>query len=387
MKFVVAGVGTVGKWVASFLAMNSKVKEILIGDIDQKKAETVARDLKSRKITHTKMDVTNIEETAKLLDGAEVFINTAGYQFNVPAMKAALKAHVNYVDPGGLFHVTREQYELNNAFKSANLTALLCMGGAPGNTNIMARYAADQLDSIEEIGVFDCVHDIGEETGPIRFSWHIDSVLDGLIKNPIIFKDGKYIELQPFAGKEEIYLPEPLGLTEVIFRIHSEVFSLPISFKDKGIKYVYFKGGHPRIFTEKAKFLMDLGLANTTPINVDGKEVVPREVLRQLYNSLKPKDEIPEYIGVLRVLVKGKQGRKKVTFTIESIYKTPKGLDLVGMGTAMPLTIATLMLAREEITQTGTLFPEMCIDPQKYFKELKKMGVQPPIVKIERPLI
>ena len=387
MKFVVIGAGTVGKWVVSLLATNSKINTIIVGDIDTKKAENVIKEVSSSKVLFRKVDITDVKTTAELIKGSDLVINTAGYQFNLYGMKSALKAGVNYVDPGGLFHITKEQYKLNDEFKKSGLIALLCMGAAPGNTNLMAKYGVDQLDSVDEIGVFDCVHDISEEDAPIKFSWHMDSVLDGLIKEPIIYKNGDYIKLKPFDGKEEIYLPDPIGRIEVIYRIHSEVFSLPISFKDKGIKFVYFKGGHSPIFTEKAKFLIDLGLADTKAHIINGKEIVPREILRHLYSELIPKDHKPEYFGILRVIVKGKKNRKKTTITIESLYKAPKGMDMIGIGTAMPLTVAGLMIARNEITRTGTLFPETCIDPNKYFKELKKMGIKSPIVRVEHSLV
>ncbi|MHC1591358.1 MAG: saccharopine dehydrogenase family protein [Candidatus Helarchaeales archaeon] len=387
MKVVIAGVGTVGKWVASFLSTKSSIKEILLGDIDENKLNDVSARLKNDKISIKKMDVRNVDETANILKDSDLFINCAGYQFNISAMKSALKARVNYMDPGGLFHVTKKQHELNDDFRKEDLLAISCMGGAPGTTNIMARYAVDRLDSVEEIGIFDCIHEIGDENTPINFAWHVDSILDGLSKNPIIFKDGKYIELKPFDGREEIYLPQPLGMTEVIYRIHSEVLSLPISFKDKGVKFVYFKGGHPKKFIEKAKFLIDMGLASKNPVKIGENEISPRELLRHLYNAIDREDEVPEFFGLIRVVVKGKKDNKKMNYVIESSYKTSKGIDLVGIGTALPMVVTAMMMLKNQISQKGVLFPEQCIEPIKFFKNLKKMGVQPPVVRIEQPMI
>ncbi|MGQ4874490.1 MAG: saccharopine dehydrogenase family protein [Promethearchaeia archaeon] len=387
MRFSICGIGKVGKWVASLLSVKAKKSEIIMGDIDEISGNRILENLKLRNAEFKKTDITDVDATVKLIKGSDVFINTAGYQFNIFAMKAALKAGVNYLDPGGLFHITKDQYKLNDTFEDKNLTALLCMGGAPGTTNIMARYGADLMDSVDEIGVYDCVHELSKGETPISFAWHIDSIIDGLMQKPIIFKDGEYKTLEPFTGKENIYLPEPLGLTEVFYRIHSEVFSLPISFKEKGIKYVYFKGGHPKELTEKVKFLIDIGLANKEPLKIKDNLIVPRDLLIKLYNKINPEDSVSEYLGVLRVHVKGKKNKKKKECILESIYKTPKGVDLVGIGTAMPLVISALMLANGEIEEKGVLFPEMCIEPKSFFKKLKRMGASPPTVIIKEPLV
>ena len=40
-------------------------------------------------------------------------LNATDYPFNLDVMRAALAARVPYADLGGLFHMTRRQYELD----------------------------------------------------------------------------------------------------------------------------------------------------------------------------------------------------------------------------------------------------------------------------------
>jgi saccharopine dehydrogenase (NAD+, L-lysine-forming) len=61
-----------------------------------------------------------------------------------------LQAEVNYIDLGGLFHTTRKQLELHERFQAINRIALIGMGAAPGISNILVRYAVNQLESVRE---------------------------------------------------------------------------------------------------------------------------------------------------------------------------------------------------------------------------------------------
>ena len=91
---------------------------------------------------------------ARALRGAAVVVHCAPYAFNLGVMQAALEAGCHYVDLGGLFHTTRRQLRLDREFRRAGLLAVLGMGSAPGITNVMARLAADLLDGVRAIRVY-----------------------------------------------------------------------------------------------------------------------------------------------------------------------------------------------------------------------------------------
>ena len=57
-------------------------------------------------------------------------------------MEACLEAGVNYIDLGGLYHVTKRQLELSPKFEQRGLLAMLGVGSAPGKTNLLAARAA-----------------------------------------------------------------------------------------------------------------------------------------------------------------------------------------------------------------------------------------------------
>ena len=57
-------------------------------------------------------------------------------------MRACLEVSAHYIDLGGLFHITRKQFELQEEFAAAGLTAVLGMGSTPRKLPIRRWYDA-----------------------------------------------------------------------------------------------------------------------------------------------------------------------------------------------------------------------------------------------------
>jgi len=126
----------------------TSVDEVIIADRDTElAADVVALIPEGRsKVSVTQTDVTDRQGLVDTLRGADAVLNAVRYYFNLEVMSACLEAGTHYTDLGGLFHVTRKQLDLHAAFAEAGLTAVLCMGSAPGVSNIQARFAADRVN-------------------------------------------------------------------------------------------------------------------------------------------------------------------------------------------------------------------------------------------------
>nr|HID14548.1 saccharopine dehydrogenase [Anaerolineae bacterium] len=156
MKIVVlGGAGKMGCIAVQDLAGDQRVEEVVIADRDLAQARTVAEVINSPKVSIQRVDVTDHDALVSVLRGADTCLNATVYYFNFQVMEACLEAGVDYTDLGGLFHTTRKQLELNDRFSEARLSAVLGMGSAPGVPNVQARYAADRLDTIEYIRIYD----------------------------------------------------------------------------------------------------------------------------------------------------------------------------------------------------------------------------------------
>lgn len=379
MKLVILGAGLQGGIVATDLCdpqLSPGEKDLTICDYDFAKAKEIADKLRIKAL---KCDVTDHDALIETIKGANVVINCVQYNWNVDIMRACLEVNAHYIDLGGLFHVTREQFALHEDFKSAGLTAVLGMGSTPGTMNVMAGYAASKLDTVREAHAICACGDFTKTNAVIGIPYSLLTVMEEHTMDPWILKDG---ELQPVpagSGKEMIPFSEPIGLAEAFYCIHSEPAQFARSFKEKGIKEASFKLSLPHEFEERVRFLADLGFSSEEPITVGGQEVNPLRTMVNVVNRY-----LERYDGsqdgelndsdVLRAVVRGTKDGVEKEIIVESVIRTSEkwGFMAGALDTGVPPSIVAQMLCNGQITERGALAGEQCVPPIPYFKELAK---------------
>jgi saccharopine dehydrogenase-like NADP-dependent oxidoreductase len=209
---VVGATGTIGKRVTAFL--------------EEWDADVARRDFRLEGAEH--VDARDPASLARALDGADVIVNAADYRLNLDVMRGALSAGAHYVDLGGLFHVTRQQLELDDDFGAAGLTAVLGMGSAPGKTNLLAAAAARRLgrDPVS-LEIWAATRDPAAANHPFPAPYSVQTLRDELQMRPVVLRGGELEEVEPLSGGAERELPEPVGRVRVIYTLHSELATLP----------------------------------------------------------------------------------------------------------------------------------------------------------------
>ncbi|MCP4142453.1 MAG: hypothetical protein GY755_19620 [Chloroflexi bacterium] len=376
--FVLGGAGKMGCISVQSLALDDRVDEVVIADVNMEQAQLVADYLDSPKISIQKVDIKDEENLVKALGGSDVCLNAAIYYFNLNVMEACLKAGVHYTDMGGLFYGTREQLKLHERFSDAGISAVLCMGSAPGVPNIQTRYAADRLDTIESIKIYDGIKPPPPDD--LRFSYAVPTIIDELTVEPMVFENGEFVAKPPLSGFEDYWFEPPLGMIPMHLSLHSEVATLPITFKDKGVKECFFKinyWGMAKETVEKIRVLADFGFANAEPVDVKGSSVSPRDfsisLLADYVHSVRdllapPAVEPPNWTKEIVTEIHGTKDGEEITYRLGTL--TCKG----ALPTGLLPAIAAIWLAEGRI-ESGVYPPEACLDPEDFFAELEKREV------------
>jgi saccharopine dehydrogenase-like NADP-dependent oxidoreductase len=382
MKYVViGGAGAMGRITVKDLVETAPIRdEIIIADYDMEKAQSLAKSFTRKGVSAVKVDVNNLEKTVKDLSGASIIINCVQYQYNIALMEIALALNAHYVDLGGLFYMTRQQMELHKQFKDKKKTALIGMGAAPGITNIMARFAADELDIVKEIHIRLASKDQTRYVPKpaLATSYSLKTILQEFSFEPAVFTKGKFKFVKPMSGAEPHRFPLPVGIQSPMYTLHSEVATLPLTYKNKGIKEVSFKIAFAKDFTEKVKFLCDIGLSSNDPMEINGSKVAPIDVVNRLVMSQAPVKQVGplKQYEVVRSVVKGTKNSKKITWIVDCHTTGKEEWNLgTDINTGSPPSIAAQMILNGDIKGNGVVAPEVAISPVLFFEELKKRNM------------
>ncbi|WP_162302138.1 saccharopine dehydrogenase NADP-binding domain-containing protein [Sulfuracidifex tepidarius] len=208
---VLGGAGLIGRVISTELVKRGHTVTVM----DLVKPEFNVGDF-------VKVDLKEVSETAERLKGFDFVVNSAQYYFNLDAMKASLKAGVNYVDLGGLFWMTRKQLEMDKDFEREGLLALIGMGAEPGVTNVMASKVKEMYGVPLEIHLRD-----GWKSSLENFNWSVDTQLDEATMDAPIW-DGEMKFLPPFSVSEEVNFS--IGKIKTYLTIHSELATFPYTF-------------------------------------------------------------------------------------------------------------------------------------------------------------
>jgi len=373
---VLGGTGLTGRCAVYDLMENPKIDEILVGDI----AKNV--EFNDPRVKYMKVDANNHEELVKAIKGSEVVINAIQYYHNLKVMKAALDAKAHYIDLGGLYYVTLEQMKLDQQFKEKDLLAIVGMGAQPGVSNLMASYAVSKMDKVDKILIRDGWAD-KTNYPKLFFTWSPSTLFDEFTFKAVHY-DGQFVESDPFSVSEEYDFGGEVGKVKIFRSAHSEVATIPISFAEKGVKYVEWKEGSADI--EKLKMLPDIGLGRTDKVNIGGKEIVPRDFLFQLLKSqgmFNPPENVQVKDFEITVVEAegiddGKYKNVKVFayFKYDEKWKVSASQKEVGV----PASIVAQMIVSNTLKGKGVKPAEQIIPPKQFFNELSKRDIK---IKVE----
>lgn len=364
MKFVVlGGAGDMGSEVVSDLARFSSGSTVVIGDLRKDIAAKKVKSLGLPNVSVEQCDVNKRDDVLRILKGAGAVVNCVGpfYKYERIILPLAIEAGVGYVDICDDHDATERALSYSDMARSNNVTALIGMGWTPGITNVLARYGADKLDTVESINIF-WVGSIADSEG-LAVTKHVFHVIQGTAPS---YEDRQWIDVNALSGNEDVLFPEPIGMQNTYYVGHPEPVTLPRYIK--GIKNVTLKGTLlPKDINKLGKFLVDTDAVSTEKKLHAVSEFLSGDlvVLSNLFGS---KDK-PLPVSGLRVDVHGTKAGKPKTCSWGSI-------DSMSRLTGIPASIGAQMLAGGMIKQTGVIPPEACVRPEHFIGELKKRDIE-----------
>jgi len=230
------GSGDMGQTAVRTLLQSPAIDEIVVADYDIGRAHEFVATLGDGRVLAQQVDIMDRPALEALLREGDFVMNTAGpfCRLGVPAVRAAIATGRHYVDINDDWKPTQEALELDGEARRAGVTVLLGMGASPGLTNLLARHAADQLDEVDYIQtVWGSVGGrrrprsavpaaLVEAARVAAATVHFLYCASGRIP---VFRDGRFVEIEPLADSEEVAFPNGKG--KFYYIGHAEPVTLP----------------------------------------------------------------------------------------------------------------------------------------------------------------
>lgn len=375
MKILVLGAGRMGHGAVFDLIHNSpEVSAVTVADYDFRKAKELAEQIKSPKLSAVRVDASDKQEIAELMQRHDAVISCINYWYNLELSKIAVETKTNFCDLGGNNYIVDAQLSLDEQARNAGINIIPDCGLAPGMVSILAMHGAKRFDEIEEIHIR--VGGLPQNPrAPLDYQlvFSVEGLINEYIEVARVIRNGEIKEIESMTEIESLSFEDFPALEA--FQTSGGTSTLPDTFSGK-IKELDYKTIRYAGHCEKFKTMIDLGLCSSNEMVVDDVKIKPRRVFGELLQKMLPADE-PDYVLVRLDFVGKVSGEtKKLRYDIVDRYDETTNLSAMMRTTAFPASIIAQMMAKGSVNMRGSTPQEEAIDTDKFVKELKRRNIK-----------
>jgi lysine 6-dehydrogenase len=322
--------------------------------------------------TVSEVDLREYPQILAMLYAAEpkVVINCAEGNWNVNVYRACLEYGVHVIDLGSDIPATKEQMDLNNQFRKANLTAITGCGSTPGINNIMLYYAVtNEFETVESIEA-GFAWDSNIKKFVVPFS--IESIIEEFTEPAPIISNGNWEDRTPLQNLEMRNF-RAIGEQASFPVRHPETYTFQRYYKHRGLKNVTFYAGFPDHSRVVIEHYIDSGLGEKKPQLIGNITVRPIDFLTTILRNIT---QPPGYTETenLWVSIEGMKGNKHKQLLMECVVPTLPNWKEAGcnIDTGFPASLIGQMIMNGAITARGSFAPGPIVPYEPFFEMLKK---------------
>lgn len=344
----------VGSVMAADLAADGDI-DVTIADISTQSLEAAQRRAAAtgRTIQIQQADLSDVQQVKRLVADCDIVLGALSSRLGFQTLRAVIEAERDYCD---ISFMPEDAWELDTLAKRHEVTAVVDCGVAPGMSNMLAGYAAAQLDSCDNIEIY-----VGglprERRWPYQYKAGFSpyDVIEEYVRQARVVEHGRIVvkealsepELMDFAGVGTLEAFNTDGLRSIAHFLKAPFM------KEKTLRYP----GH----IELMRAFRETGLFSEEPIDLNGIPVRPRELLAKLMFPKWTYQPGEEDLTVMRVIVEGTKTTRRLRYTWDLLDFHDRNTQATSMSrtTAFPCTIVARMILRGELRMPGVNPPEL----------------------------
>jgi lysine 6-dehydrogenase len=375
--FCLGGAGKIAREAILDIVTYSDFDVITVADYNEEEGLKVVEWLNDPRVSFVKVNVHDHKDTVSKMRGYDIVMDGTTIALNGKTTACIAEAGCSGINLNGF----GEEDAYHDLFKEKGKTFLPGFGMTPGLTQLMAMHAANQLDTVESVRVSHGSY------RPIAFSKSITETTtyeyDPELPGRVIYENGEFIQVPPFARPRKIELPEPYGEGVQYIIPHAETKTLAKALESKGVQLIEVRGTWPEKNMNLIKALYGYGFLRNDKLVINGEEIGVMDVLAKYLHQSKEGNETELYGYALHIEVVGEKNHEKVKHTLyhthplsDGTVKGWKGLRAYTRNVAIPFAVATEMIAEGKVKGTGIVIPEYAFpDPGEFFEELEKRDI------------
>lgn len=377
-----------GRAVVSYYLNDPAVETVGLLDNQEAVMRSLTKNDTAGKFRLHALDITNIGQLKEVMQQYDVGVVTLpNRRLSYAVMEAAIESGLDLVDVLEEYHRRPDTYQtegfvvppefrdsaeygekLHEKALRNNVLILDGMGFAPGLSNITTAHGIELLDHVETavarvggIPDIDCC-----AKHPLRYmtTWSLEHVLREYSIKTQILKDGKYTEVYALYDEEAFQFDE--------FGIHEK---LECAVTPGMPSFIYT---HPNLqyFAEKTvrwpghyqgvRTLIECGLFDENPVDIQGLKIAPRDFLLRVINPLLVPQAGDGDVCVMYNTVSGT--RDGVPHRVEYFMWERADSEFSAMArvTGFPAAIGAKLVGLGKVALKGIRAPEECILGENY---------------------
>ncbi len=368
--------GKISRESAYDLVEYSDFEKITIADYNEDAGLEVVKWLDDPRVDFLKIDVNDHQPAVASIKDYDLVMDGTTISLNDRSTACIAAAGVHGINLNGC----GAEWEFDRQFLDNGKVCIPGMGMTPGITNLMTKHAADQLETVDTIRISHGAF------RPVAFSPAIAETTrveyDPDLPSRVVYENGKFIQVPPFARPREIELPPPFGTHTQYIIPHAETMTLPKSLADKQIQLIEVRGTWPPKNMVLIRTLYDWGFMRNDKIEVDGTQVRILDAIAGYLLQSKEGRTTDLYGYALHVEVTGSREGKKYRHTLTHTHPASDGsvkgwekLRAYTRCVGIPMSIGAQMIAQGQVRGSGVMAPELAFKPAAVFTELAERGI------------
>ena len=373
--YLVIGAGLMGRAAALDLSRSSDTASVIVADMDEAMARSVASGLHAGKGRGICLDASAREAVVTSMRMADCTIGAASYTLNEHLTRCAIEAGRPFLDLGGNSGVVEKQKNLDAEARAKGILIVPNCGLAPGMALVLAAGGAQEFSELDDIHVR--VGGLPRHPRP-PLNYQKVFAIEGLINEysgeSEVIRDGRLEKAEALTGIENLSFPPPFGDLEA-FHTSGGTSMLPRMFEGK-VKNLDYKTIRYPGHCERMKILFDVGFASLDPVQLGSHVFTERELFSQLLERKLPKSG-PDVV-LVRVDIRGlKNGHKTLLrFQIVDFGSESDNISAMMRTTSYPTSWIAQMITGSIIGHSGVLTPEECVPLDPFIDGLAERGIQ-----------